>query len=173
MTRRSTFYILTYIKRFCFSTVKDRKQISFATRRQKVDSPIAITSTCLNHLHITKYQAPLTENYVQGTVLGSLISIHLVCQVKFYISYNKTRKGVCQGCILSPYLFNSYTENTMWNARLDDSQAGIKTEEKHQQPHICRWYHFNGRKRRRTKELLGESERGEWKSCLKTQHSKN
>ena len=30
-----------------------------------------------------------------------------------------------------------------------------------------------GRKWRRTKEALDESERGEWKSCLKTQHSKN
>ena len=30
-----------------------------------------------------------------------------------------------------------------------------------------------GRKQRRTKEPLGESERGEWKSWLKTQHSKN
>ena len=36
----------------------------------------------------------------------------------------------------------------------------------------CRWYHSNGRKRR-TKEPLDESERGEWKSWLKTQHSKN
>ena len=125
-------------------------------------------STCLNHLHITKYQAPLTG---QGTVLGSWVSIYLVCQIKFYISYNKTSKGVCQGCILSPCFFNSYTEYTMWNARLDDSQAGIKTAEKYQQPQICRWYHVNGRKRTGTKELLGE--RGEWKSCLNIQHSKN
>ena len=36
---------------------------------------------------------------------------------------------------------------------------------------ICRWYHPYGRKQRRTKEPLDESERGEWKSWLKTQHS--
>ena len=35
-------------------------------------------------------------------------------------------KGVCQGCILSPCLFNFYAENITWNARLDEAQAGIK-----------------------------------------------
>ena len=35
-------------------------------------------------------------------------------------------KGVCQGCILSPCLFNLYVEYIMWNARLDESQAEIK-----------------------------------------------
>ena len=35
-------------------------------------------------------------------------------------------KGVCQGCILSHYLFNLYAEYIMWNIGLDDSQAGIK-----------------------------------------------
>ena len=35
-------------------------------------------------------------------------------------------KGVCQGCILSPCLFNLYAEYIMWNAGLDEAQAGIK-----------------------------------------------
>ena len=35
-------------------------------------------------------------------------------------------KGVCQGCILSPCLFNLYAEYIMKNARLDEAQAGIK-----------------------------------------------
>ena len=38
----------------------------------------------------------------------------------------QTGKGVCQGCIFSPCLFKLYAEYIMWNARLDEAQAGIK-----------------------------------------------
>ena len=38
----------------------------------------------------------------------------------------KTGKGVHQGCILSPCLFNFYAEYIMQNAGLDEAQAGIK-----------------------------------------------
>ena len=36
------------------------------------------------------------------------------------------RKGVCQGCTLSPCLFNLYAEYIMGNAGLEETQAGIK-----------------------------------------------
>ena len=35
-------------------------------------------------------------------------------------------KGVHEGCMLSPCLFNFCTEYIMWNARVDEAQAGIK-----------------------------------------------
>ena len=42
------------------------------------------------------------------------------------IDWFQIRKGVRQGCILSPCLFNLYTGYIMRNAGLDEAQAGIK-----------------------------------------------
>ena len=39
----------------------------------------------------------------------------------------KIGKGIHQGCILSPCLFNLHAEYIMQNAKLDESQAGIET----------------------------------------------
>ena len=38
----------------------------------------------------------------------------------------QVEQGICQGCILSPFLFNSYVEYIMQNAGLEEAQAGIK-----------------------------------------------
>ena len=38
------------------------------------------------------------------------------------------RKGICKGCILSPWLFNLYAENIMRNRGLNEAQAGIKID---------------------------------------------
>ena len=85
----------------------------------------------------------------------------------------KIGKGVRQGCILSPCLFNLYAEYIMQNAGLDEAQAGIKIAGR------------NISKLRYTDDttIMAESKeelrsllmkvKDKQKSWLKTQHSKN
>ena len=84
------------------------------------------------------------------------------------------RKGVCQGCILSPCLFNFISQNTSWKMldwmkhKLESSFLGeisINLDLQMAQS-LCRKWRW-------TKEPLDESEKGEWKSWLKTQLTEN
>ena len=81
-------------------------------------------------------------------------------------------KGVRQGCILSPCLFNFSAEYIMRNTGLEEAQAGIKIAGRN--IHKLR-YADDTTLMAESKELesLDESERGEWKSWLETQHSEN
>ena len=80
----------------------------------------------------------ITKNWKILKEMG--ISNHLTCLLRnMYVGQEATvrtrhgtivwfkiGKGEHQGCILSPCLFNFYAEYIMWNARLDEAQAGIK-----------------------------------------------
>ena len=81
-------------------------------------------------------------------------------------------KGVHQGCILSPWLFNLYVEYIMWNARLDEAEAGIKIAGRN----------INNVRYEDDTTLMADSKEElksllmkvrERKSWLKIQHSKN
>ena len=86
----------------------------------------------------------------------------------------KIGKGVWQDCILSLCLSNFYVEYIMRNAKLDESQIGIKIDRRNINNLRCADdTTLNGRKWRGTKVPLDEGEWGEWKNWLKTQHSRN
>ena len=68
-----------------------------------------ITTNCGKFLKRWEYQSILPVRNGHGTM-----------------GWFKIGKGVCQGWILSPFLFNLYSEYIMQNARLDEAQAGIK-----------------------------------------------
>ena len=75
-----------------------------------------------------------------GKFLKMGIPDHLTCLLKnMYADQEATvrtghgttdwfqiRKGILQGCILSPCVFNLYAEYIMYNVRLDEAEAGIK-----------------------------------------------
>ena len=88
------------------------------------------------------------------------------------IDWFQIGKGVHQGCILSPCLFNLYAEYIMWNARLDDAHNGIKIFGRN----------INNLRYADDTTLMAESEelkrllmkvKEESESLLKAQHSEN
>ena len=121
-----------------------------------------------------------------GKFLEMEIPDHLTCLLNLYASQEATvrtghgttgwfqiRKGVCQGCISSPYLFNLHAEYITRNAKLDEAQSGIKIAGRN----------INNLRYADDTTLMAENEeelksllmkvRVEWKSWLKTQHSEN
>ena len=54
---------------------------------------------------------------------GQEVTVRTIHETKDWFQIGK---GVHQGCILSPCLFNLYAQYSMWNAGLDEAQAGIK-----------------------------------------------
>ena len=83
------------------------------------------------------------------------------------------RKGLFQGCLLSPYLFKLYAEYIMRNAGLDEAQAGIKIARRN--IYYLRYVDDTSviaESKEELKSLLMKVKE-ERKSCLKSQHSRN
>ena len=104
------------------------------------------------------------------------ISDHLTCLLKNLCAGQETTdrighgtmdrfkigKGACQGCILSPCLFNFYAEDIMQNARPDEAQVGTKISRRNiNNLRYADDTTLISTKRRGTQEPLDESERGE------------
>ena len=86
----------------------------------------------------------------------------------------KIGKGEHQGCILSPCLFNLYAESIMWNAGLDESQAGIKIARRNiNNLRYADDTTLMAESEEELKSLLMQVKEEIEKSWLKTQHSKN
>ena len=83
-------------------------------------------------------------------------------------------KGVRQGCVLSPCLFNLYAEYIMRNTRLDETQTGIKIAKRNiNNLRYADDTTLMAESKEELKSLLMKSERGECESWLKAQHSEN
>ena len=82
-------------------------------------------------------------------------------------------KGVLQGCVLSPCLFNLYAEYIMRNARLDEVQAGIKIAGRNINDLRYSDDTTLMAESKELKSLLMKVKEESGKSCLKTQHSEN
>ena len=83
---------------------------------------------------------------------------------------SKKEKGVCQGCILSPCLFNLYAEYIMRNTGLEEAQAGIKIARRNINNLRCvDDTTFMAESKEEPKSLLIKVKRGEFK----IKHSEN
>ena len=130
-------------------------------KRKCTDGPSFHAGFHINPFHATTVHAPscssrkereqhLRPTAYQGFKAG-------------YQAWFQVGKGVLQGCILSPCLFNLYAEYIMWNAWLDEAQAGIKIAGRN----------INNLRYADDTALMAESKeelksllRGEWKSWL-------
>ena len=84
------------------------------------------------------------------------------------------RKGVHQGCILSPWLFNLYAEYIMRNAGLDEAQAGIKIAGRNiNNLRYADDTFLRAESEEELKSLLMKVKEESEKSWLKAQHSEN
>ena len=137
------------------------------------------------------YAKPLTVWITTncGKFLKTGIPDHLTCLLRnLYASQEATvktehgttdwfqiGKGVHPGCILPSCLFNLYAEYIIWNARLDEAQAGIKIARRNINNLT---YAYDTTLMAETEEelkslLMKVKEESEKKSLFKTQHSKN
>ena len=118
-----------------YSMMYSRSKLPISTGSSKKPENSRKTSTSASFATLKPLTLWITENwkilrdgntrspYVQNLYAGQEATVRTG---RGTMDWFKIRKGVRQGCILSPCLFNLYAEYVMWNAWLDEAQAGIK-----------------------------------------------
>ena len=90
------------------------------------------------------------------------------------MNWFQIRKGVHQGCISLPCLFNLYAEYIVWNARVDEAQAGIKIARRNISNLRCADdTTLMAESKEELKSLLMTVKEKSEEICLITQHSEN
>ena len=110
------------------STESQKKQES--SRKTSISTLLTITKAfdCVDHNKLWKI---LQEMGTPDHLTCLLRNLYAGQEATVRTGHGTTdwfqiRKGVCQGCILSPCLFNLNAENIKRNTGLDEAQAGIK-----------------------------------------------
>ena len=131
---------------------------------------------CVDH---NKLWTPLKEMGIPDHVPCLLRNLYAAQEVTVKTGHGITDwfqigKGVHQGCILSPCLFNLYPEYIMRNAALDKAQAGIKIAGRNTKNlRYANNTTLKAESEEELKSLLMKVKEESRKSWLKTQHSEN
>ena len=121
-----------------------------------------ITTNCGIFLKRQEYQATLPASWETCMrVKKQQLDLDMEQQTGSKLGKEYIKTVYCHPAYLT------YMQSTSWETLDWNTSWNQDCREKYQSLQICRWHHPYGRKRRGTKALLDESERGEWKVGLK------
>jgi len=125
---------------------------------------------CVDHNHLWNILKAMGIPDQFSCLLGNL---HAGQEATIEQDREQWNGRLVQHWILSPYLFKLYAEYIIWSAGWMTHKMELRLQWEISTTSDSRWYHFNDRKWRGTKEPLDSVETGEWKRWLKIQQPKN